>query len=557
MLTEIELASASSAAPPTQQQDTPKFSRAGVGTETASTMSPDLARAILALGRPPARATKESVRAAVRELVNGLGLLPNRLGRVVVATAAEIKQEWEPLIGHTGMEASGGAGHAQGFYDPKSKTVFLIADHIKAGDELGVAAHELMHKHGPAVLGQENWDKLHSAIGGWAKAKAGSMERIVYDEAARRVQASGPELSNQELFPYAVQVALEMGVRPNALAPQGTVARWLGQVRAALRTVWEKIVRKPDSFKSQDLVNLAFGIAQRENPAYAGGLDGVVGRSDAEKAKVLQGDPVAVLRMEDAPSGGYAAVEQWAASLFAKQGGKAISPEIGEVVLDARAAKTSVAHGGANDAKKAAFAAVKDVIERGTLVYRATAGNTDSYYFSAPVSISGRNNIVTVLVRRDQNTQRMYLHSVSLKENLLNPRVSSVDAKKASERSGSTSSRDASTVSNTVQQGKAATADVARELNRLLTLDVGPPGGVQFSRAAAEGVAARIREPSSKPGQQTRSAQMAKPPKAIHTPPNRRRENAALAQQRGADWPALIAACGGSHERDSSVQRPS
>lgn len=289
-------------------------------------MSPDLARTILALGRPPARATKESVRAAVRELVNGLGLLLNRLGRVVVATAAEIKQEWEPLIGPTGMEASGSAGHAQGFYDHKSKTVFLIADHIKAGDELGVAAHELMHKHGPAVLGQENWDKLHSAIGGWAKANAGSMERIVYDEAARRVQASDPELSTQELFPYAVQVALEMGVRPNALAPQGTVARWLGQVRAALRTVWEKIVRKPDSFKSQDLVNLAFGIAQRENPAYAGGLDGVVGRSDAEKAKVLQGDPVAVLRMEDAPSGGYAAVEQWAASLFAKQGGESHQP---------------------------------------------------------------------------------------------------------------------------------------------------------------------------------------------------------------------------------------
>ena len=177
-------------------------------------MSPDLARAILALGSPPKQATKESVRAAVRELVNGLGLLPNRLGRIVVATSAEIKQDWEPLIGPTGMEASGDAGRAQGFYDPKSKTVFLIADNIRQGDELGVVAHELMHKHGPAVLGEEGWNRLHGAIGGWAKAKPGSMERIVYDEAARRVRASGPELSTQELFPYAVQVALEMGVRP-------------------------------------------------------------------------------------------------------------------------------------------------------------------------------------------------------------------------------------------------------------------------------------------------------------------------------------------------------
>lgn len=185
----------------------------------------------------------------------------------------------------------------------------------------------------------------------------------------------------QELFPYAVQVALEMGVRPNAVAPQGTVERWLGQVRAALRTVWDKITRKPELFKSQDLVNLAFGIAQRENPAYAGGLDGVLEQGDAEKAQMLQGEPVAVL------------------------------------------------------------------------------------------------------VHRDQNTQRMYLHSVALKENLLKPSVSAVDAK-ASERGSATTSGDVSTVANAVQQGKAATADVARELNRLLTLDVKPPGGVQFSRAA-------------------------------------------------------------------------
>jgi hypothetical protein len=227
------------------------------------------------------------------------------------------------------------------------------------------------------------------------------------------------------------------------------------------------------------------------------------------------------------------------------------------VTLNEQSARDSMAHGGANGAKKIAFAAVKDVIEHGTLVHQASHGRKESFYISAPVRISGRDNIVTVLVHRDQNTQRMYLHSVALKENLLKPSVSAVDTK-ASERSSATTSGDTPTVANVVQQGKAATADVARELNRLLTLDVGPPGGVQFSRAAAEGVAARIREPSSKPGQQTRSAQMAKPPKAIHDPPNRRRENAALAQQRGADWPALIAACGGSHERDSSVaQRPS
>lgn len=248
-------------------------------TAYSQEMSPELANTLLAIRRP---ATKESVRAAVRELVNGLGLLPNRLGRVVVATAAEIKQDWEPLIGSVQLhsEQGDGDGAAQGFYDPKSKTVFLIADHIRQGDELGVVAHELMHKHGQAVLGEDGWSRLHGAIEGWASAPEGSQERRVYDEAAARVRQSRPadaaaqEYSSQELFPYAVQVALEQGVRPNLLAKPGTVARWLGQVKAALRDVWSKIVGKPESFNAQDLVNLAFGIAQRENPEHARELDG-------------------------------------------------------------------------------------------------------------------------------------------------------------------------------------------------------------------------------------------------------------------------------------------
>jgi hypothetical protein len=155
----------------------------------------------------------------------------------------------------------------------------------------------------------------------------------------------------------------------------------------------------------------------------------------------LNGKPVASVRMEDNPKGGFAAVEAWAAKVFEAQGGKAANPELGDVALDARSAKTSMAHGGANEAKKAAFAAVKDVIEKGAIVHRARQGQEDSFYISAPVDISGNSNVVTVLVRRDPNTQRMYLHSVTLKENLLNSRVSSADTK-VSERSGSTNSGD-------------------------------------------------------------------------------------------------------------------
>ena len=79
------------------------------------------------------------------------------------------------------------------------------------------------------------------------------------------------------------------------------------------------------------------------------------------------------------------------------------------------------------------------MIERGAPVHRAVKGDVDSFYFSAPVDIDGVTNIETVLVRRDANTGRIYLHSVMAKESLLNHQVSRADAG-ASERSGSTDS---------------------------------------------------------------------------------------------------------------------
>ena len=248
-------------------------------------MSPELAQRLSTIRVP---ATTESVRAAVRSLVNGIGMMPNSLGRVVVATSAEIKREWQPLIGDVTMESEQ-AGDAMGFYDPKSKTVFLIADRIPEGQERAVAMHELMHKHGRAVLGADGWNKLHGAIAAWAKAPEGSTERRVHDEATAAVRDSRPTgddegaYATEELFPYAVQSAMAMGIEPNLLAKPGSVAHWLGQVRKALRELWTKVFGKSKAgeFTTQDMVNLAFAVAQRENPAHRGELDAAAGDGEA------------------------------------------------------------------------------------------------------------------------------------------------------------------------------------------------------------------------------------------------------------------------------------
>ncbi len=232
--------------------------------------------------------TVSEVQKAIRKLIGITGR--NALGGTVATTAAEIKSTWEPLTGKSvNIESEGDAGRAQAYYDPKTKTVFLIADHIRAGDEAAVLTHELMHKHGQAVLGKAGWDKLHDVISTWANADPESDERLIYNYAASKVRAVGESLSKPEFFRYAVEGALKAGYKPNAMARQGTVQKWLAGVIQSMKDVWAKVTGKPDAFKVQDLVDLAFGIAQMENPDLAG-VAGFHGINEAMTNKDVVGN---------------------------------------------------------------------------------------------------------------------------------------------------------------------------------------------------------------------------------------------------------------------------
>ena len=60
------------------------------------------------------------------------------------------------------------------------------------------------------------------------------------------------------------------------------------------------------------------------------------------------------------------------------------------------------------------------VIENGVVVAKTDHDRLTSFFISAPVRIMGSDEVVTVLVHKDMNTQKMYLHSVITKEKLLN-----------------------------------------------------------------------------------------------------------------------------------------
>ena len=286
-----------------------------------------------------------------------------------------------------------------------------------------------------------------------APAQGAAQEREAQErEAQERVRAAWNALPPEGRH----QLALAAGVQGVVARNAARHADWSGLPAAMQQRLAQAVKAAPEAAQA--------ALASRRAKAL----------TDDERAAVLQGPPVASLTGDEAPRAGMQSVRQWATRLFAAQGGLARNPEIGPVVMDARSVRDSMAHGKANPFKYAAFAAVKDVLERGVLVASSTHGRDgESHFISAPVQIAGKDDVVTVLVRRDPNEQRMYLHSVATKEYLLNRRVSGTDTASDVERSGSSSSGDAASVAPAGAPGKLPGHHVAQRLHELLTRRVG------------------------------------------------------------------------------------
>ena len=146
--------------------------------------------------------------------------------------------------------------------------------------------------------------------------------------------------------------------------------------------------------------------------------------SDIERAQqraVLEGKPVAVLSGAEFAKEGVpltVRVPQW----YSERGDALVNaPGIGEVVLDARAVKDSIAHGLSRD-KSAAFAAVPEVLRQGILLHKAALKESRQpgsiYFVGAPVELGGKRMIEVVVVKSGPAHNRMYVHEVALLEPL-------------------------------------------------------------------------------------------------------------------------------------------
>lgn len=125
--------------------------------------------------------------------------------------------------------------------------------------------------------------------------------------------------------------------------------------------------------------------------------------------------PVEISGTEAPAAGGIKVIVEWARKNVAD---RAIHPVLGEVATDARAVKQSLSHG-MTRAKVAAVAVLPTLVERGVIASREPMQGGDAVVLVAPMTIAGHPHRAFMLLKRDANTKRLYVHEVVGMEKLL------------------------------------------------------------------------------------------------------------------------------------------
>ena len=318
----------------------------------------------------------------------------------------------------------------EGWFDGRTGKITLVAENLTPERAVWVAWHELGHRGFAAEGFAKYREELERADGNSLIrriADAVQEEREGTGDAAASVRSAAVEEAVVEL--YAAQrtgdwsgIENRYGVKVGNGLKRG-IAGVLARIGAVLRRVLQRLTGKADGAMSDAdvfamLVDLHGNKAAKSKAVVKTALDDA--KEAERKARVLQGEPVYTVKERQAPQG-FKALREWAAALFEKAGGKAVNPEAGEILLNERSVRDSIAHG-MNPFKAEAFAAIPDVISQGVVIHEGVnpENGTRYVYISAPVEIGGKDDVVTLLARNTGNGSQMYLHSVATKESILN-----------------------------------------------------------------------------------------------------------------------------------------
>ena len=128
---------------------------------------------------------------------------------------------------------------------------------------------------------------------------------------------------------------------------------------------------------------------------------------------VAEMEPVAKISGEEFKKGEKDLITQ-VAEFFDGLGNEVYNPQLGDVMLTRRGAKSDIAHG-IGRKKAAAFAAVPDILKNGHVIdYQVDwkGRNYDTAVVAAPITIAGEPYMAGVVLTRTDSENRFYVHEV-------------------------------------------------------------------------------------------------------------------------------------------------
>lgn len=129
--------------------------------------------------------------------------------------------------------------------------IWLVADNIASGDELGVFLHEAgAHIGFDRVLSDKQRQQLADTVRGWGRGND------LKGKAAKVAMSKGGK-NNDEVIAYAVEELVNRGIKPTAFSAE---SNWLKRIISAFRDALKKFGLLKD-FTPQNLVDMAYGAA--------------------------------------------------------------------------------------------------------------------------------------------------------------------------------------------------------------------------------------------------------------------------------------------------------
>ena len=314
----------------------------------------------------------------------------------------------------------------KGWYDTKTGKAYVFLPNAESvQDARQSIMHEAVaHKGLRGLLGQQGFDGLCDTV--WNNMPLVEQLRILeyvagkkFDTMAQFYQAATEKNRRAAADEWLASFAENARIENPALWQKVVSA-----IRNALRSLGINLRLSNNDIL--DLLRGSYSNLQQGEINTAGGNAGIRRRdahgSNAYKRDFLViGDAVSSLTgNEFARVEGKSLTDQ-VEKYFQSLGGKAMSPIFGEVTLDRKGADDSLAHGMGRK-KAVAYAAVKDVIEKGVLLdsdRNHKGRGYDSHVVAAPIKINGKDYICSVVIIVSKSGNRFYLHEVVEKERLL------------------------------------------------------------------------------------------------------------------------------------------